>query len=378
MSTDPPEHTRYEPPNEPPNEFLGRPDGTRASERPCWPTVAVGPAPRGPADAAPPARPGPTRRRVLAAVGAVGVAWAGALATNRVLRSVDGPSMLPLLAPHDLLLTLPTNLVTPRRGDVVVLAPGAVGPTAAVKRLVGLPDDRVVMLDGHVHVDGSWWDVPGAVLVDEDHVVPAGPDEVVVLGDNRAASTDSRGRGAVPLATVERVALARVGPWTGLRHGTRRLVGPRVRPAVRVVVLDPDDRTLLFRVADVDGVLDDWWETPGGGLQPGEDQATAAVREVAEEVGADVAVVDLGHVAERDSVLYGAPLHRVESTWAARVPDDTVRTDDWTASERIDHRGWRWFTRDEVAALDDVTHPVDLLEVHDRAVRALTERSAEP
>lgn len=322
-----------------------------------------------------PAAPGRPRHRLGAALlggAGVAVAWAGAVATNRSLRAVDGPSMLPLVTAHDLLLTAPVGLVAPRRGDLVVLAAGTVGPGPSVKRLVSAPGDRVVLLDGHLHTDGSWWDLPAATLVDEDRAWDPAPDEVVVLGDNRAHSTDSRVVGPVPVCTVQRTVLARVRPWRGLRGGMRRLAGPRRRDAVRLVVLDPDDRTLLFRVADVDGIRPDWWETPGGGLQPAEDHRRAAERELAEEVGAtDVEVHDLNHVAERDSTLWGVHLHRVEATWAARVPTADVSTADWTASEQLDHQGWHWFTREELVALDAVTHPADVVGVYDHAVAAL-------
>lgn len=321
----------------------------------------------------------PRRRlgRVLATLAGVTATWGGAVATNRALRAVDGPSMLPLLAVDDLLVTVPTSVRAPRRGDVVVLAPGTLGPGPSVKRLVSTPGDRVVVLDGHVHTDGSWWTIAPATLVDSDHQWDPAPDEVVVLGDNGPRSTDSRAVGTVPVRAIERVALARLRPWRWLRGDMHRLPGARRRDAVRVVVLDPDDRTLLFRVADVDGVRPDWWETPGGGLQPGEDHARAAIREVAEEVGAPgVDVVDLDHVAQRDSTLWGVDLHRVEATFATRVTDDAVSTSGWTASERIDHQGWEWFTRDELAALDTVTHPAALVEVYDLAVAALGGRPA--
>lgn len=310
--------------------------------------------------------------RALATLAGVTAAWGGAVATNRALRAVDGPSMLPLLAVDDLTVTVPTSIRRPRRGDVVVLAAGTIGPGPSIKRLVAEPGDRVVVLDGHVHTDGSWWSIAPATLLDTDHQWDPAPDEVVVLGDNGPRSTDSRAVGPVPLAAVERVVVARVRPWRALRGDMHRRSGARRRDAVRVVVLDPDDRALLFRVADVDGVRPDWWETPGGGLQPGEDHTRAAVREVAEEVGATgVAVVDLHHVAERDSHFWGVDLHRVEATWATRVPDATVSTAGWTPSEQVDHQDWHWFARDELLALDTLTHPRSIVDLYDLAVAAV-------
>jgi len=55
---------------------------------------------------------------------------------------------------------------------------------------------------------------------------------------------------------------------------------PIERPSARIVVLDQEDRILLFRY--VDGGA---WSTPGGALETGETHADAAVRELHEEVG---------------------------------------------------------------------------------------------
>jgi 8-oxo-dGTP pyrophosphatase MutT (NUDIX family) len=59
-----------------------------------------------------------------------------------------------------------------------------------------------------------------------------------------------------------------------------------VREAVRVVVLDADDRILLFRAKHVVyPELGCWWELPGGGTEPGESHAETAMRELLEETG---------------------------------------------------------------------------------------------
>src|SRR5580704_12370259 len=56
------------------------------------------------------------------------------------------------------------------------------------------------------------------------------------------------------------------------------------RHAARVVLLDPDGRVLLMRYDD--GPPNGrHWSTPGGGLEPGEDYASAAARELVEETG---------------------------------------------------------------------------------------------
>jgi len=51
-------------------------------------------------------------------------------------------------------------------------------------------------------------------------------------------------------------------------------------------VLDEQDRVLLIRARDPFSPGNgEWWELPGGGMEPGEASASAAAREVLEETG---------------------------------------------------------------------------------------------
>ena len=58
----------------------------------------------------------------------------------------------------------------------------------------------------------------------------------------------------------------------------------RIREAVRALVIDPDQRVLLVRWQFPNLHV---WGTPGGGIEPGEDSASALRRELHEELGLD-------------------------------------------------------------------------------------------
>jgi TDG/mug DNA glycosylase family protein len=63
----------------------------------------------------------------------------------------------------------------------------------------------------------------------------------------------------------------------------RDLLKPTPRPGVRAVVLDRDGRVLLMRFRSPGGR--EFWATPGGGMDEGENDETALRRELVEEIG---------------------------------------------------------------------------------------------
>ncbi len=92
-----------------------------------------------------------------------------------------------------------------------------------IKRVVGLPGDRVEAVDGVVVVNGitqtePFRKQPEAAIPDFGPIiVPEG--ELFVMGDNRFASQDSRYFGTIPIDTVVGHALAVIWPpsnWSGL------------------------------------------------------------------------------------------------------------------------------------------------------------------
>lgn len=73
-----------------------------------------------------------------------------------------------------------------------------------------------------------------------------------------------------------------------------------VMPAISAIVLDERGHVLLHRARETGN-----WHTLGGVLEPGETPATAAVREVREETGVDIAIEHLVGVYVTPEVRYG-------------------------------------------------------------------------
>lgn len=153
---------------------------------------------------------------------AVTATWGLAVAVNRSLRRIRGSSMAPTLEPGDVVLTLPMR--RPARGEVVIVRDPRDPSHVQVKRLLGLPGERLRIHRGRLHVDGIAHPEHYAAGNGPDGELDVPHDHVAVLGDARDASTDSRTYGAVPLALVDARAVARVRPHPRLLRADLRPV----------------------------------------------------------------------------------------------------------------------------------------------------------
>jgi signal peptidase I len=115
----------------------------------------------------------------------------------------------------------------PERGDIIVFeAPSGVRSAcgaggAFIKRIVGLPGEKVSMQDGHVFIDGVPLKEPylaRAYRGRESGEWPRSPrGGYFVLGDNRAKSCDSRRWGVVPRENI--IGRADIRYWPPHRAG---------------------------------------------------------------------------------------------------------------------------------------------------------------
>jgi signal peptidase I len=107
---------------------------------------------------------------------------------------VNGSSMEPTLHNGQYLITSKITywIHPPERGDIIVLHPPNNSGEDYIKRIVGLPGERIEVRDGKIWVEG--------VALDEPYIASApkypgtwtlGEEEYLVLGDNRNDSSDS-------------------------------------------------------------------------------------------------------------------------------------------------------------------------------------------
>jgi len=152
---------------------------------------------------------------------------------------VDGPSMQPTLETHDRLIIwkvgrtwsrITRSEYVPSRGTVIVFIKRGLYDFSSnrekqlIKRIVGLPGDRVVVKDGKITIFNE--ENPGGFNPDEtlsygDQIqeetggnvdITVGAGEVFVVGDNRDNSLDSRSFGSIPVTDIIGTLSARILP----------------------------------------------------------------------------------------------------------------------------------------------------------------------
>ena len=103
-----------------------------------------------------------------------------------------------------------------------------------------------------------------------------------------------------------------------------------IRPSIEcwLVRTAPDGpQVLLLHAPNAPGKHPPLWQPVSGGIEPGEDAATACCREVAEEAGLDVAPDALVCVIARILIDARPGLQLDKTVFAARAPDGPIRID---------------------------------------------------
>jgi ADP-ribose pyrophosphatase YjhB (NUDIX family) len=124
----------------------------------------------------------------------------------------------------------------------------------------------------------------------------------------------------------------------------------RIRSAVRALIVDDDDHTLLARFVFPSGI--EAWALPGGGLEPGEEPTDGLRRELHEELG--LTAFDIGpHIWTRQHIIPMSTGHdgqrdRIHLVRLSRF--DPVPTIGWERMRAEFVHEMRWWSLDEITA----------------------------
>jgi len=118
------------------------------------------------------------------------------------------------------------KLGKPKRGDVVVFKYPLDPKKDYIKRVIGLPGDRVELVNKQLFINGRVMDDPHASYSVYGNLRNFGPvsvpaNHLFVMGDNRDESSDSRVWGFVPLSYLKGKAFLIYWSWDRTDFGVR-------------------------------------------------------------------------------------------------------------------------------------------------------------
>ncbi|MCP1479250.1 ADP-ribose pyrophosphatase YjhB (NUDIX family) [Pseudomonas chlororaphis] len=145
----------------------------------------------------------------------------------------------------------------------------------------------------------------------------------------------------------------------------------RERKSARLLVINPSRKVLLFRFLHKEGALagDDYWATPGGGLEGDETFQVAAIRELHEETGIQVCAVGEPVASRRFPMQLpsGEWVTSVEQYFVVHAPDQPLSRAGWTSAEAQVMADHHWWSAEDLRATEAIVWPEALVEMLEEA-----------
>lgn len=158
-----------------------------------------------------------------------------------------------------------------------------------------------------------------------------------------------------------------------MRQGLRRktsadLATLRLRRSARVFLFDPQGDVLLIRfLAELEGAPFTFWVTPGGEVEPGEDDRAAAEREIFEELGLRLSLSGPVHQESGGQYTHlGETVRSFDVFFAAECAREAPRLSGVTAEEIALMREARWWSVAELKETGERVFPSGLATVVQR------------
>ncbi|WP_426133197.1 NUDIX hydrolase [Pseudomonas sp. PWP3-1b2] len=145
----------------------------------------------------------------------------------------------------------------------------------------------------------------------------------------------------------------------------------RERKAARLLVISPSNAVLLFRFVHTKGALagDNYWATPGGGVEDGESFEDAAMRELREETG--IVVNQVGASLAESSfpmkLPNGETVLAVERYFVVHADSEVLSNAGWTPEETQVMAAHHWWTVQQLRATQDTVFPQTLIDMLEQA-----------
>jgi len=119
-----------------------------------------------------------------------------------------------------------------------------------------------------------------------------------------------------------------------------------------------DDEGRIFATQRGYGEWKDWWEFPGGKIEPGESREQALRREIREELAADIEVGELLRTIDYDYPQFHLTMH----CFRCRLKEQSPMTNEQSSFTLLEHEAARWLMPSELPSVHWLPADIELIE----------------